>query len=127
MKRQTLLLVVFVFAACVTAKTEKLSPSTYPPIDPEEVTVFMQPEELRADTIGFERIAVIFTKGDAALTDAQGHLRKAREEAAKLGANGLVYQTAEQGGRHNWFWGTTSPRENTIMAVRWWVIPPDKR
>lgn len=127
MKRLPAAAMLLAVGACVTAKIEQLSPNTYPPIPPEHVTVFMSPDELRADTIQYERIAMIFTKGSAEFTDNQKHLRKAREEAAKLGANGIIIQGTEPGGRYNWFWGTSSNREQSIMAIRWNVIPPDAR
>jgi len=112
---------VLVSTGCVTANIERLSPVSYPPTSPESVTVFLDPGELRSDSIRYERLALIFTSGSSELTSSGSHVRKAREEAAKLGANGLVVQSREAGGRHNWFLGTTSPRESSAMAIRWWT------
>ncbi len=116
-----LALVTLVSTGCVTTNIERLSPVSYPPTSPESVTVFMDPGELRSDSIHYERLAMIFTSGSSELTSNSEHLRKARQEAAKLGANGLVVQSREAGGRHNWFWGTSSPRESSVMAIRWWT------
>ena len=118
-----LALFALALTGCVSARVERLSPATFPPIAPEAVTVFMDPGELRADSIRYTRLALIFTSGDADFTSADEHMRKAREEAAKIGANGMVVQTAEAGGRYNWFWGTSSPRESSVMAIRWSTVP----
>lgn len=108
---------------CVTARVQQLSPVTYAPIAPEQVTVFMDPGELRADSIQYTRIALVFTSGSSEFTSSDQHMRRAREEAAKLGANGIVVQSHETGGRYNWFWGTSSPRESSVMAIRWTTVP----
>ena len=112
-----------ILTSCVTANIQRLSPVAYPPISPEEVTVFMDPGELRADSIRYVRVAMIFTSGSSEFTNADAHMSKAREEAAKLGANGIVIQTNDPGGRHNWFWGTNSNRESSVMAIHWSTVP----
>jgi Bacterial Ig-like domain (group 2) len=108
---------------CVAARVEQLSPTRYPPTDPEQVTVFMDPAELRADSIRYDRIAMIFTQGSSEFTSSDQHLHKAREEAARLGANGIVVQSHDPGGRYNWFWGTSSQRESSVMAIHWYTVP----
>jgi len=105
---------------CVTVKTEHLSPQRYAPITVQEVTVFLSPEELQADSIRYERLGMMFAKGSHSFTDQQQMVRKLREEAAKIGANGLVMQQIQEG-KYNWFWGTEDPRTGSAMAVRWWV------
>ena len=112
-----------ILTGCVSARVQRLSPNAYPPISPEQVTVFMDAGELRADSIRYVRIAMIFTSGSSEFTSSDQHMRKAREEAAKLGANGLVIQSHDPGGRHSWFWGGTSNRESSVMAIRWSTVP----
>jgi hypothetical protein len=127
-KHRTVLAVALTaFSACVTATIHHLSPTVYPPVEVIDVTTFMSPDELLADSIAYERIAMIFTKGSSAFTDGGAHFKTAREEAARIGANGLVVQSAEQGGRYNWFWGSSTPRESSVMAIRWWVVPGGQR
>jgi len=112
-----------ILTSCVSARIQRLSPVVYPPISAEQVTVFMDPGELRADSIRYDRVALIFTSGSSKMTSSDQHVRKAREEAAKLGANGVVIQTYDPGGRHNWFWRTSSNRESSVMAIRWSTVP----
>ena len=123
------ILAVFL-AACIRANTEFLSPRRYPPIEMDSVTVFIGAEELQADSIEYERVAMIeyervtmiFVNGSQSLTDQQGMIKKAREDAAKIGANGIVVSVMVEGS-YNAFWGTESPRQGTVIAVRWRVKP----
>ena len=115
MKRPLVVLATFLFVACLRANVEPLSANTYPPIHESEVLVFFSFEELQADSMRYERIALIFTMGQAessvtSTSNQQQHISKARKEAAKLGANGIVLQSSDD-----------SATEATVMAVRWWV------
>ena len=123
MKRLLLLIGVLVVAGCITAKTEFLSPRRFEPIPPDSVTVFAGVAELQADSIGYERLAMIFLKGSQSFTDQRGMMKKAREEAAMIGANGIIVSSMAEGA-YNAFLGGENPRQGTIIAVRWWVIEP---
>jgi hypothetical protein len=86
----------------------------------------MDVSELQADSIAYDRIAMIYLKGDQTFTDQEDLFRKAREKAAEIGANGLMFQSMTEG-KYSWFWGTESPRQGNCMALRWRIIPPEER
>jgi hypothetical protein len=116
-------LVSVALLGCVTAKVERLTPTVYPAISPDSVTIFADMTELTAaDTIGYERVAMIFTKGTEGMTDHQALLRRARQEAAKLGANGILMMQFAEGG-YSRLWGTHKPNQGDVIAIRWWVKP----
>ena len=117
---RTIIALCLFLTACVTAKTEFLTPTRYAPISMDSVTIFMGAAELQADSIAYERVAMIFLKGSQTFTDQQAMIRKAREEAGKMGCNGIVVSTMVEGG-YNRFWGTENPRQGTVIAIRWWV------
>ncbi len=124
MRRLLILGLVLLFAAgCVKASVQYLSPETFAPIPVDSVTIFMTPDELEADSIAYMRVAIIHLKGDQSFTSQESIYRKAREEAAKLGCNGLVIPTVEEGKTTwNWLSGTsTSQRQAQAFAIRWWV------
>ena len=104
--------------ACIRANTEFLSPERYQSIEMDSVTVFMGPEELQADSIEYERVAMIFLKGSQSFTDQQGMIKKAREEAAKIGANGIVISLLPRT-----FGPPKSVIRRTVIAVRWSIKP----
>ncbi|NZA28636.1 hypothetical protein H0E84_19865 [Luteimonas sp. SJ-92] len=89
-----LLLVVLAVAAC--ASSHVLTGTPRPPIDPAQVRIYHGPPPG-----GYEEIAILetssgaFTYGDQNKTDAI--LRKLREEAASLGANGVLFQGTADG------------------------------
>lgn len=114
---------MLLFAGCVKASVQYLSPETFAPIPVDSVTIFMTPDELEADSIAYTRVAIIHLKGDQTFTSQESIYRKAREEAAKLGCNGLVIPSVEEGKTTwNWLSGTsTSQRQAQAFAIRWWV------
>jgi len=89
--------VVLVLAAC--ASSHVLTGSPRPPIDPSQVRIYYGPPPG-----GYEEIALLetnsgaLTYGEQNKTDAI--LAKLRTEAARLGANGVLFQgTADSYGR----------------------------
>ena len=88
----------FALAACVTSHV--MIGQARPPIAPDQVTIYFHPPQTK-----YEEIAVIDTssKGGFGIT-AQGKtdvvIRRLKEEAAKLGANGVLLQgvRSESGG-----------------------------
>lgn len=119
-----LVLLALLTTACVTAKVTRLgmSPTDYAPISPDEVTVLADISELEADTIRYERIAIINMSGSGGgWTDQDDMLKKARQEAAKLGANAVIISGYTQGD-YNAFWGSSSQNEGSAMAIRYWFV-----
>lgn len=89
-----LLLVALAMAGCATSHV--LTGTPRPPIDPAQVRIYHGPPPG-----GYEEIAILetasgaFTYGEQNKTDAV--LRKLREEAASLGANGVLFQGSADG------------------------------
>lgn len=85
---------LLVLAACATAHV--LTGTPRPPIDPSQVRLYYGPP-----AGGYEEIALLetssgaFTYGEQNKTDAV--LAKLRREAAKLGANGILFQGTADG------------------------------
>jgi hypothetical protein len=110
--------------ACVRASVTPLTTETYPPVPVDSVTVLADISELQADSIEYVRVAVINMKGSASgLTDAEDMLRKAREEAAALGANAIIMAGFTQG-TYNMATGMGSLNEGSAIAVRYWIVKP---
>lgn len=106
-----------------TADLERLSANTYPPIAPGEVTVFESPDELGADTIQYEEIAVVVTRSEES---RQAAVQTAVDEAARLGANGIVIQRTRTIRNLWWLLAGGIPTvgvEVTGLAIRWEAIP----
>ena len=80
----------FALSACATSHV--MIGHTRPPIAPEQVTIYFHPPQTK-----YEEVAMIDTssKGGFGIT-AQGKtdvvIRRLKEEAAKLGANGVILQ-----------------------------------
>ncbi|WP_149195288.1 hypothetical protein [Luteimonas suaedae] len=89
-----LLLVALAAAGCATSHV--LTGTPRPPIDPAQVRIYHGPPPG-----GYEEIAILetasgaFTYGEQNKTDSV--LRKLREEAASLGANGVLFQGSADG------------------------------
>jgi hypothetical protein len=124
--RALLLTLVVALSACVRAETEFLSPQRYSPIAVDSVTIFTGAAELEPDSIAYERLAMIFLKGDQSFTDQRDMIRKAREEAAKIGANGIVISTMAEG-QYDAFWGVQGDRQGSVVAIRWWIVEREIR
>lgn len=122
MKRLSLVTIAALVTGCVTANVTRLVQTVYPPNAPEEVTVLADISELMADTIRYERLAIINLSGDGGgFTDQTDMLNKAREEAAKLGANAILLRGYTQGD-YNALWGTQSDNEGSAIAIRYWIV-----
>lgn len=97
---------------CVRSTTEMLSPARYPPTVPDSVTVFISVADVDAQGLAFERVAMLFIRATAEFTSENAIMRRAREDAAKIGANGVIMGNTREPGT----WG--SDRQERIMAVR---------
>ncbi|MBW3550922.1 MAG: hypothetical protein KY442_08905 [Proteobacteria bacterium] len=81
-------------AACATApQTAQVAP---PPIDPSQVQVYFAPPDAPFEEIALlETSSGVFTYGEQNKLDSVIH--KLRVEAAKLGANGVLFQGTADG------------------------------
>ena len=86
------LMLVLASSSCVATSVTQLSTKRYERLRPHEVRVFMTEEEIPGR---YEEIALITAEGDSAWTDHRDMLDKARQEAADLGANGLLVHHME--------------------------------
>jgi hypothetical protein len=118
MKRLAAVTIAALVTGCVSANVTRLVPTVYEPISPEEVTVLVDIRELLADTIRYERLAVINMSGDrGGMTDQTDLLNKAREEAAKLGANAIIISGYSQGDSAGY-----TPNEGSAIAIRYEIV-----
>ena len=116
--RRSLLQYCFILVAvtatgCVRSTTEMLSPARYAPTVPDSVTVFVSVADVDVQGLAYERLAMIFIQADATFTEEVAIMRRAREDAAKLGANGIILGEAREPGRA---WNTD--RQARVLAVR---------
>lgn len=97
--RSTFILIAAVFAVfltgCVTANTTKLSANDYPPLDPNEVTIYLSEDDVPGD---YEKVGIINLSGNYQFTNQEKMYEKARKEAAKIGANGVVVEEIREPG-----------------------------
>jgi len=106
------ILVAVTAMGCVRSTTEMLSPARYPPTVPDSVTVFISVADVDAQGLAFERVAMLFIRATAEFTQENAIMRRAREDAAKVGANGVIMGDSREPGT----WG--SDRQARILAVR---------
>ena len=72
-----------------------LNGQTRPALEPSEVTIYLEESDI---TGTFEKMAVIDLSGASGWTDEKMIYEKARKEAAKIGANGVLFQEIEEAG-----------------------------
>lgn len=83
------LFLVLMFTGCVTASSTKLDSQDYPPIHPDQVTIYLDEADIPGE---YKKVALINLRGNYQATDEAKMFRKARKEAAKMGANGVLVQ-----------------------------------
>lgn len=98
--------------SCVRSTTEMLSPARYPPTVPDSVAVFISVADLDAQGLAYEPVALLFIRADARYTNENAIMRRAREDAAKIGANGVILGDTREAG----FW--SADRQARVLAVR---------
>ncbi len=94
LRPQAVALLALVLAGCATTSRVMLGP-TYPPIAPDQVRIYYQPPARYREVALLETQSGPLTYGEQNKTNAV--LMKLRAEAAKLGANGVLFQGAESG------------------------------
>ncbi|MCB0719719.1 MAG: hypothetical protein KDD65_14815 [Bacteroidetes bacterium] len=78
---------------CVTTSVAPLNNKTYAPINPSDVVVYLEEDDIPGD---YEKVALLYSRGDYAWTDEARLFKKARKKAAKIGANGLLVQRIKE-------------------------------
>lgn len=97
MKKVALYLVLLTFSivGCVNTNVTMLSNKQYSPITPEEVTIYLDFDDIQGE---FEKVAIISVSGDADWTSVSQMFKAARKRAAKIGANGILYSRFDEPG-----------------------------
>jgi hypothetical protein len=120
MKRTALPLfaLLLLLSGCVTTSVTPLSSEQYDPIAPEEVTIYLSEEDIPRN---YAKVALIQAKGDYQMTDQEKMFKKVREDAAELGANGVLFQgmqEPETGAKvAKFFLGTPASRKGEMIAI----------
>jgi hypothetical protein len=107
-------------AGCVRSSVEMLSPARFPATLPESVTVYVSVADVEAQHLVYERVAMLFIRADALFTNEAAIMRRAREDAAKVGANGVILGDAREPGFFLW----SSDRQARVFAIRTRPRPP---
>jgi hypothetical protein len=120
MRSPTLLLMfatVFL-VGCVQTQATMLSSKAYPPLTPEEVTIYLSEEDIPGE---YEKIAILTAKGSSGMTNEDQMYEALRKKAAKIGANGILYQKIEepsQGAKiAGAIFGTGTTRRSEMIAI----------
>lgn len=83
----TAAVLALVISGCISTSVTPLSGKTYPPVSEADVVIYLD----EADIPGpYEKVAVIYARGDYAMTDESLMFKTVRKKAAKLGANGVL-------------------------------------
>jgi hypothetical protein len=119
------LFVAMLLAGCVSTNVTPLNNKKYVPIQPAEVVIYLD----EADVPGaYEKVAIMYARGDYALTDESQMLKRVRKKAADLGANGVLVQriqepkTGEKVAQV--FLGTEADRSAELIAI--FVLPKNE-
>lgn len=114
-----LILVLPLLAGCVSTNVTSLSSSQYPPVHPEEVTIYLDEEDIPGE---YEKMALINARGDYSTTDERAMFKAVRKRAAKLGANGVLVRRVKEPGTgekvaHH-FLGIGADRQGEMILIR---------
>ena len=97
---------------CVRSTTEMLGPVRYPATTPDSVTVYVSVADVEAQRLAYDRVAMLFIRADARYTNEAAIVQRAREDAAKVGANGVILGDTREPG----FW--SADRQARVLAIR---------
>ena len=112
---------------CVSAQVISLGPKTsYPPVPVSEVQVFLTEEDVPGP---FEKLALIKLSGDVDYTNESEMVAKAKEEAAKIGANGIILGETKEPSTGakiaGEVFGVSAERKGQVVAIRFTTSSSD--
>ena len=113
-----IILAALALSGCISTSVTPLSGKTYPPVHEDEVAIYLTEEDIPGE---YEKVAIIYAKGDYATTDEALMFKTVRKKAAKLGANGVLLQevtepsTGAKVAQH--FLGTGANRRGELVAI----------
>ena len=95
--KNTLLVLFIVFSwlltGCVTTSVVPLNSHKYTPLKPADVVLYLDEDDIPGS---YEKVAVLYAKGDYVWTDESQMFKKVRKKAAGLGANGVLIQRIKE-------------------------------
>lgn len=108
-------------SACITTSTVPLAGAgQLEAIAPEYVAVFATEEDIPGP---YDKIAIIHARGSSSMTDEKMMMAKLQQEAAELGANGIVVGAIEEPSAGakvaGAVFGVSPQRKGEILAVRY--------
>lgn len=110
---------LLLLVGCVQTQATLLDGMTYPLVHENDVTIYLNEDDIAGD---WKPIAIIHAQGEAQWTRESQMLRKARERAGDLGANGLLIEdisepsaAAQVAGE---VLGTGTTRRGRLIAIR---------
>ena len=115
----SVLFIVSLFVCgCVHTTATMLSSQQYPPLTPEEVTIYLSEDDISGE---WERVAIINATGNAGSTNQQQMYDAVRRRAAQIGANGVLFQPIEEPSAGaqvaGAFLGTGTSRRAEMIAI----------
>ncbi len=117
-KSYYLLIAVLFLAGCVQTQATMLDNEYYPPVRPDDVVIYLSEADIDGE---WKNIAIIHAQGDSQLTRESKMLRKARERAAEIGANGILIEEIKEPSAGAQIagevLGTGSTRRGRIIAI----------
>lgn len=82
------LLALVALAGCISTNAVKLGePTQYPPVNPEEIKVFLKEEDVKGE---FDKIAIVNAEGNYSYANDERMITAMKKKAAKLGANAII-------------------------------------
>lgn len=110
---------LLLLVGCVQTQATLLDGTTYPPVHEDDVTIYLNEDNIVGE---WKPIAIIHAQGEAQWTRESQMLRKARQRAGDLGANGLLIEdinepsaVAQVAGE---VLGTGTVRRGRLIAIR---------
>jgi len=108
---------VIFLTGCVTASVTRLDNTKREPIDPSQVTIYLEEKDVPAE---YEKMAVIDLSAMSGMKEKKIY-EKAREKAAEMGANGILHQSVEEAGTGeriaSALFGTGSDTDAKMVAI----------
>lgn len=126
LKLSLLFLIVFAIGCSVSTKTTLTTGSARPPISPDKVKIYSCPEKVPGK---FEEVAILNSEGHYKHTDFAEMYTSMREEAAKIGANGLILGKISEPPLHEKIISTQLPigADRQGIAIAIYVFPLEKQ
>lgn len=87
------ILAAVVLVGCVNTSATMLSSKTYPALTPEEVTIYLDQDDIPGE---FERVAILNATGSTGWSNERQMYKALRKRAAKVGANGILHAELDE-------------------------------